>query len=44
MIQLIQPESFDIQSDKPLDLPDTDIKEFNQLNDVFYFMTSKMRI
>ncbi len=36
-------ESFDIQSDKPLDLPDTDIKEFNQLNDVFYYMTSKMR-
>ena len=24
-------ENFDIQSDKPLDLPDTDIKEFNQL-------------
>jgi signal transduction histidine kinase len=36
-------ERFDIQSDKPLDLPDTDIKEFNQLNDVFYFMTTKMR-
>lgn len=36
-------EKFDIQSDKPLDLPDTDIKEFNQLNDVFDFMTSKMR-
>jgi signal transduction histidine kinase len=36
-------EKFDIQSDKPLDLPDTDIKEFNQLNDVFYFMTNKMR-
>jgi signal transduction histidine kinase len=36
-------EKFDIQSDRPLDLPDTDIKEFNQLNDVFYYMTSKMR-
>ena len=36
-------ERFDIQSDKPLDLPDTDIKEFNQLNDVFYYMTNKMR-
>lgn len=36
-------EKFDIQSDKPLDLPVTDIKEFNQLNDVFDFMTTKMR-
>lgn len=36
-------EKFEIQSDKPIDLPDTDIKEFNQLNDVFYYMTSKMR-
>ncbi len=36
-------EKFDIQSDKPLDLPDTDIREFNQLNDVFYYMTTKMR-
>lgn len=36
-------ENFDIQSDKPLDLPDTDIKEFNQLNDVFDYMTTKMR-
>jgi signal transduction histidine kinase len=34
---------FDIQSDKPLDLPLTDINEFNQLNDVFYDMTRKMR-
>ena len=34
---------FDIQSDKPLDLPLTDINEFNQLNDVFYDMTHKMR-
>ena len=34
---------FDIQSDKPLDLPKTDINEFNQLNDVFYDMTHKMR-
>jgi signal transduction histidine kinase len=36
--------SFDIQSDKPLDLPESNINEFNQLNDVFYSMTSKMRI
>ena len=34
---------FDIQSDKPLDLPDTDIVEFNQLNVVFDNMTRKMR-
>jgi signal transduction histidine kinase len=34
---------FDIQSDKPLVLPDTDIVEFNQLNDVFTAMTRKMR-
>ena len=34
---------FDIQSDKPLDLPATDIKEFNQLNEVFDNMTRKMR-
>ncbi len=36
--------SFNIESDKPLDLPDTDIVEFNQLNDVFYYMTRKMRM
>jgi len=34
---------FDIQSDKPLVLPSTDIVEFNQLNDVFTTMTRKMR-
>jgi signal transduction histidine kinase len=34
---------FDIQSDKPLELPQTDIKEFSQLNEVFDKMTSKMR-
>ena len=34
---------FNIQSDNPLDLPDTDIIEFNQLNDVFDNMTRKMR-
>jgi signal transduction histidine kinase len=34
---------FDIQSDKPLDLPLTDINEFNQLNSVFFEMTHKMR-
>jgi signal transduction histidine kinase len=34
---------FDIQSDKPLDLPETDILEFNQLNEVFDTMTRKMR-
>ena len=34
---------FDIQADKPLDLPETDIVEFNQLNVVFDNMTRKMR-
>ncbi len=34
---------FDIQSDKPLDLPKTDIDEFIQLNKVFDNMTRKMR-
>jgi len=34
---------FDIQSGKPLDLPETDIKEFGQLNEVFDNMTRKMR-
>ncbi len=34
---------FDIQSDIPLELPQTDIKEFSQLNEVFEKMTSKMR-
>jgi len=34
---------FNIQSDKPLDLPETDIVEFNQLNEVFDSMTRKMR-
>jgi signal transduction histidine kinase len=35
---------FDIQGDKPLDLPETDIVEFKQLNVVFDNMTRKMRI
>lgn len=35
--------NFDILSDKPLDLPDTDIIEFQQLNRVFERMTQKMR-
>lgn len=34
---------FDIQSDKPLELPETDIREFDQLNRVFDNMTRKMR-
>jgi signal transduction histidine kinase len=34
---------FDIQSDKSLDLPSTDINEFRQLNKVFDQMTLKMR-
>jgi signal transduction histidine kinase len=34
---------FYIQSDKPLELPETDIKEFDQLNRVFDNMTRKMR-
>jgi signal transduction histidine kinase len=36
-------ENFDIQSDKPLDLPETNINEFRQLNTVFSRMTKKMR-
>jgi signal transduction histidine kinase len=36
--------NFDVLSDKPLDLPDTDIIEFQQLNSVFEKMTRKMRI
>jgi len=35
--------NFDIQLDKPLDLPYTDIIEFQQLNRVFDQMTTKMR-
>jgi signal transduction histidine kinase len=34
---------FDIQADTPLNLPETDINEFNQLNEVFNNMTRKMR-
>jgi signal transduction histidine kinase len=34
---------YDIQSDKPLELPLTDIEEFIQLNEVFENMTNKMR-
>jgi signal transduction histidine kinase len=36
-------EIFDIQSDKQFDLPDTDVMEFRQLNDVLSRMTGKMR-
>jgi signal transduction histidine kinase len=36
--------NFDVLSDKPLDLPETDIIEFQQLNSVFEKMTRKMRI
>jgi signal transduction histidine kinase len=36
-------EKFDIQSDKPIELPETSIKEFQQLNTVFNKMTRKMR-
>jgi signal transduction histidine kinase len=36
-------EKFDIQSDKPIELPETSIKEFRQLNTVFNKMTRKMR-
>jgi signal transduction histidine kinase len=36
-------ERYDIQSDKPLELPSTDILEFKQLNKVFDNMTHKMR-
>ena len=36
-------DSFNILSDKPLDLPETDILEFQQLNRVIERMTQKMR-
>jgi signal transduction histidine kinase len=36
-------DSYNILSDKPLDLPETDILEFKQLNRVIERMTSKMR-
>lgn len=36
-------EKFDIQSDKSLNLPETDIIEFHQLNSVISKMTKKMR-
>jgi signal transduction histidine kinase len=36
-------EKFDIQSDKPIELPETNIKEFQQLNTVFNQMTRKIR-
>jgi len=35
--------NYDILSEKPLDLPETDIIEFQQLNSVFKRMTQKMR-
>ncbi len=35
-------EKFDIQSDKPLELPETNINEFRQLNAVFSRMTKKI--
>jgi len=36
-------EKFNIQLDKPIELPETNIKEFQQLNTVFNQMTRKMR-
>lgn len=36
-------DNFNILSDKPLDLPETDILEFQQLNRVFERMAQKMR-
>ena len=36
--------NFDVLSDKPLELPETDIIEFQQLNEVFEKMTQKMRL
>ena len=36
--------NFDVLSDRPLDLPDSDIIEFQQLNRVFEKMTQKMRV
>jgi signal transduction histidine kinase len=42
-VTVAKAEKFDIQSDKPIDLPETNIKEFQQLNTVFNQMTRKMR-
>ena len=36
--------NFDVLSGKPLDLPDTNINEFKQLNNVLELMTKKMRM
>lgn len=36
-------DKFDIQTDRPISLPDTDIQEFKQLNEVIQRMTAKMR-
>ncbi len=36
-------ENFDIRSDEELNLPETDVDEFRQLNTVFSVMTKKMR-
>jgi signal transduction histidine kinase len=42
-VSVINASRYDIQSDKPLELPVTDIEEFIQLNEVFENMTNKMR-
>jgi signal transduction histidine kinase len=42
-VTVAKAEKFDIQSDKPIVLPETNIKEFQQLNTVFNQMTRKMR-
>jgi signal transduction histidine kinase len=42
-VTVAKAEKFDIQSDKPIELPETNIKEFQQLNTVFNQMTRKMR-
>ena len=42
-VTVAKAEKFDIQSDNPIELPETNIKEFQQLNTVFNQMTRKMR-
>lgn len=42
-VTVAKAEKFDIQSDKPIELPETNINEFQQLNTVFNQMTRKMR-
>lgn len=42
-VTVTKAEKFDIQTDRPIELPETNINEFRQLNTVFNQMTRKMR-